>query len=262
MPAGGEIADMEPRPAQRYAYERVRPYLRAVMSEVIAGGGDLRAFVEFALSRLGDAGIPRVARFVVEAREGRVRVQGLTRSLRVEFFMSLATPEAREELIREEAYLQAAARAFNGEHAQDDWLLAEREVDRRLGAAIGLVPRGRATQLGDDAVAGYAADALAQEVYDWLCMHAGGSGKKSKQDTARRGKKDKQSREAAKDEKRAKEKKARQAEDKKAKAKKPKDMKSKGKKSKGKKSKGKKNKEKKAESLPVGQDDEKGDGLS
>lgn len=40
------------------------------------------------------------------------------------------TPEQRHRMIAERAYLNAARRGFEGDHCLDDWLEAERAIDR------------------------------------------------------------------------------------------------------------------------------------
>ncbi|RMG29381.1 MAG: DUF2934 domain-containing protein [Gammaproteobacteria bacterium] len=42
------------------------------------------------------------------------------------------TPDERRAMIAEAAYLRAEARGFQGGDPVEDWLIAEREIDRRL----------------------------------------------------------------------------------------------------------------------------------
>ncbi|HHM04523.1 MAG TPA: DUF2934 domain-containing protein [Gammaproteobacteria bacterium] len=42
------------------------------------------------------------------------------------------TPEQRRQMIAEAAYYQAEKRGFSGGNPAEDWLAAEREVDRQL----------------------------------------------------------------------------------------------------------------------------------
>lgn len=48
-----------------------------------------------------------------------------------------AAPEARQAMVAREAYFRAERRQFAPGHELEDWLAAEVEVDRRLGAARG-----------------------------------------------------------------------------------------------------------------------------
>lgn len=45
------------------------------------------------------------------------------------------TPEERQRMIERAAYLRAERRGFQGGSALEDWLAAEAEIDRQLGAA-------------------------------------------------------------------------------------------------------------------------------
>jgi hypothetical protein len=53
------------------------------------------------------------------------------------------TSEERQAMIREAAYLRAEQRGFVGGSPEQDWLLAEQEVDERLLQESGLVTKGR-----------------------------------------------------------------------------------------------------------------------
>jgi hypothetical protein len=47
-------------------------------------------------------------------------------------FVKPSTAKPREALIAEIAYFKAQRRGFEPGHEQEDWIAAEREVDRRL----------------------------------------------------------------------------------------------------------------------------------
>lgn len=57
-------------------------------------------------------------------------------------------PEERERMIRETAYFRAEGRGFAGGDPAQDWIEAEREVDRHLAASAGRVRTRRSGSAG------------------------------------------------------------------------------------------------------------------
>lgn len=124
-------------------YESAKTYLKAASEHLIAAGQDVRKLVEFASERFGDTFVPYVRQFLSDVREGRISIQGLTESAKMTVLGRQVTAEQREAMIREAAYLRAERRGFVGGSPEEDWHLAEQEIDRRLAAESGLVVKGR-----------------------------------------------------------------------------------------------------------------------
>lgn len=124
-------------------YESAKTYLKAAFEHLIAAGQDVRKLVEFASERFGDTFVPYVRQFLSDVREGRISIQGLTESAKMAVLGRQITAEEREALIREAAYLRAERRGFVGGSPEEDWHLAEQEIDQRLAAESGLVVKGR-----------------------------------------------------------------------------------------------------------------------
>jgi hypothetical protein len=78
-----------------------------------------------------------------EAKTYRITIQGLTESARMAVLGRHITAEERQAMIREAAYLRAEQRGFVGGSPEEDWVLAEQEVDERLLQQAGLVTKGR-----------------------------------------------------------------------------------------------------------------------
>jgi hypothetical protein len=150
------------------SYEAARPYLRAAMEHMVAAGRSVRDMVEFSLERLGDQHIPHVERFLSEVREGQVRIKGMTKGAREALFGRVPTPEQRDAMIREAAYLRAERRGFVGGSEADDWLAAEQEVDSRIAAEMGLVERGRRSLVSVAESAQRELDEVGAQVHGWL----------------------------------------------------------------------------------------------
>jgi hypothetical protein len=128
---------------QPVSYEIVRPFLKASLEQIVAAGRGVRDMAEFSAERLGDNALPLVNRFLAEAHAGQVKIKGLTDSVHQSLFDGRPSPNGRERLIREAAYLQAEQRGFVGGSPEMDWAEAERQIDERLAAQEGLVARGR-----------------------------------------------------------------------------------------------------------------------
>ena len=124
-------------------YESAKTYLKAAFEHLIAAGQDVRKLVEFASERFGDTFVPHMRQFLSDVHEGRISIQGLTESAKMAVLGRQITAEEREALIREAAYLRAEQRGFVGGSPEEDWHLAEQEIDQRLAAESGLVVKGR-----------------------------------------------------------------------------------------------------------------------
>lgn len=177
-----EIKQPEDKPAE--SYEAVRPFFKASFEQILVAGRGVREMAEFTLERLGDAALPHLQRFMNEVRAGQVKVKGLTQSVHDRIFGAHPSPEERERWIREAAYLRAQQRGFAGGSPEQDWYEAEKEVDARLAAELGLIGRGRRAL---ESVAS-AAEREIEETYDlvrqWLARQ--GEAVKAKSSRARK----------------------------------------------------------------------------
>ena len=124
-------------------YEEAKTYLKAAFEHIVAAGRDVGELVEFAFAKSGDAVAPYLRRFLSDVHEGRITIQGLTESAKLAVLGRHITTEERQAMIREAAYLRAEQRGFVGGSPEQDWVLAEQEVDERLLQQAGLVTKGR-----------------------------------------------------------------------------------------------------------------------
>jgi hypothetical protein len=113
------------------------------MEQMLAAGRSVGEFSEFALERFGESVRPHLNRFMVEVREGSVKVKGLTRSALAAMAGQHVSPAQREAMIRDAAYYHAERRGFQGGSTDEDWRAAEQEINARLAAEAGLVEKGR-----------------------------------------------------------------------------------------------------------------------
>lgn len=153
---------------QPVSYETVRPFLKASLEQIVAAGRGVREMAEFSAERLGDKALPLVNRFLAEVHAGQVKIKGLSASVHQNLFDGRPSPEERERLIREAAYLRAEQRGFAGGSPEEDWAEAEREIDARFAAQEGLVIRGRHAIESAAATAERGAEATYALVRQWL----------------------------------------------------------------------------------------------
>jgi hypothetical protein len=153
---------------QPVSYEIVRPFLKASLEQIVAAGRGVRDMAEFSAERLGDNALPLVNRFLAEVHAGQVKIKGLTDSVHQSLFDGRPSPEERERLIREAAYLRAEQHGFVGASQEEDWAEAEREIDARLAAQEGLIARGRHAIESAAATAERGAEATYALVRQWL----------------------------------------------------------------------------------------------
>lgn len=133
-----ELKHSEPTP-----YDTAKRYFTAAMEHMLAAGRSVGEFSEFAMERFGENTRPHLNRFMVEVREGSVKVKGLTRSALAAMAGQHVSPAQREAMIREAAYYHAERRSFQGGSNEEDWRAAEQEINARLAAEAGLVEKGR-----------------------------------------------------------------------------------------------------------------------
>lgn len=127
----------------RGTYESSKIYLEAALKQMAEAGHRIHDLNEFALEKFGDEFLPYLERFYRDIREGNIRLGSIRQSVATAFFGQVVGAGERERMIREAAYLRAEQHGFGVGSADDDWLQAERQVDRELARHIGLVAKGR-----------------------------------------------------------------------------------------------------------------------
>lgn len=124
-------------------YEEAKTHLKAAFEHLITAGRDVRELIEFVLEKSGDTFTPYLRRFLSDVHEGRIKIEGLGKSAKQGLLGPHITAEERQAMIREAAYLRAEQRGFAGGSPEEDWVLAEREIDERLAQQSGLITKGR-----------------------------------------------------------------------------------------------------------------------
>ncbi|MEJ2061097.1 MAG: DUF2934 domain-containing protein [Gammaproteobacteria bacterium] len=124
-------------------YDIVKNYLKAAMEHVIASGRSVREFTEFALEKFGDGVLPYLQKFMEEVQEGRIKIEGLTKSALATLSGQHVSSQQREAMIRDAAYFRAQQRGFTGGSADEDWQEATRQVDAQIAAEGGLIGKGK-----------------------------------------------------------------------------------------------------------------------
>jgi len=124
-------------------YEAARPYLQAALEHIVAAGRSMKDLAEFASDRFGNSIYPYLREFQQDLRSGKITVQGLKASAKASIFGEHITPEERERMIQEAAYLRAERRGFVGGSSEEDWAAAESEIDELLARESGLFEQGK-----------------------------------------------------------------------------------------------------------------------
>jgi hypothetical protein len=124
-------------------HEAARAYLKAALQHMMAAGKSVHNFSEFTLEKFGDNFRPYLQHFLCDVHEGRVKIEGLTKMAKTAILGLHVTSQKREDLIRIAAYLRAERRGFVGGSPEEDWLVAQKEVDELLAREVGLVVKGR-----------------------------------------------------------------------------------------------------------------------
>jgi hypothetical protein len=127
----------------RVTYKAAQQYLKAALEHMIAAGHSVGDFIEFSQEKFGDGFLPYLRQFLDDVRQQRVRIKGLTKSAKTAIIGHHISPREREDMIREVAYMKAEQRGFMGGSSEEDWYVAEKEVDLRLAKEAGLVEKGR-----------------------------------------------------------------------------------------------------------------------
>ncbi len=128
---------------ERASDETVRTYLKETLEHLIAAGRSTHDLVGFSIDKFGKKIIPYLNDLQEDVREGRVKIQNLTESAKTAVFGIHVSPEQRERMIRDAAYLRAECRHFAGGSDAEDWGLAEQEIDDLIAKQKGLLEKGR-----------------------------------------------------------------------------------------------------------------------
>jgi hypothetical protein len=127
----------------RAVYESVRSYLQAALDRLLATGRSARDLVESAIDWPSRGSVPYLKELQEGIEQGRSTILSLADSARTAVFGMHISPEQRQQMIRKRAFMRAEQRGFAGEHEQEDWQAAEREVDALLANQSGIVEKAR-----------------------------------------------------------------------------------------------------------------------
>ena len=161
-------------------YDSAKAYLKAALEQMIAAGRSAKEFGDFALEKFGDTFIPYLHEFSQDVSKGRIKIEGLGKSAKTAIFGRHVTLEEREQLIREAAYLRAEQRGFVGGSPDEDWRMAQQEVDQRLAQETGLVEKGRKVLTSATTVIENEFDDIKHVVAGWVEGKPAAGGKKKK----------------------------------------------------------------------------------
>ncbi len=152
--------------------ESVRAFLKEALEHLLAAGHSTHELVEFSIDRFGRKIVPYLKELQDDVHQGRVKIQRLADSVNTAVFGIQVTPEQREQMIRDAAYLRAEKRDFSGGSEEDDWLWAEHEVDVLLANQNGLLEKGRKNLESVSAVAKNELIEVEAAVRDWIKTRA------------------------------------------------------------------------------------------
>ena len=127
----------------RASDESIRAYLKESLEHLLAAGHSAHELVEMSLDKFGRRIIPHLNELQEDIRHSRVKIQNLAESAKTAVFGIHVSPEQREQMIRDAAYLRAEKRQFTGDSREEDWLTAEQEMDALLSSQHGLLEKGR-----------------------------------------------------------------------------------------------------------------------
>jgi hypothetical protein len=113
------------------------------MDRLLATGRSARDLVESAIDWSGHRNIPYLKELQEGVRQGRSTIASLADSAKTAVFGMQVTPEQRQQMISKRAFMRAEQRGFTGDHEQEDWQAAEREVDALLASQTGIVEKAR-----------------------------------------------------------------------------------------------------------------------
>ncbi len=123
--------------------ESIRAYLKEALEHLLAAGHSAHELVEFSLDKFGRKIIPHLNELQEDIRQNKVKIKSLAESAKTAAFGIHVSHGQREQLIRDAAYLHAEKRGFTGDNQDEDWLMAEQEVDDWLARQHGLLEKAR-----------------------------------------------------------------------------------------------------------------------
>ncbi len=159
-------------------YENSKMYLKTALEQMIAAGRSAREFGDVALEKFGETVTPYLHEFSEDVSKGRIKIEGLGKSAKRTIFGPHVTPEERQQMIREAAYLRAERRGFVGGSAEDDWHMATQEIDQRLMQERGLVDKGHKALTSAGTIIEHEIDDIKHVVADWFGGKVGAVEKK------------------------------------------------------------------------------------
>lgn len=154
--------------SDRASDESVRTYLQETLEHLLAAGHSTYELVEFSIDKFGRKIVPYLNEFQEDIRESRVKIQSQAELAKTAVFGIRVTPEQREQMIREAAYLRAEQRDFATGNCDDDWFLAEQDVDALLAKQDGLLEKGRKNLESVSGVAKQELTEVQNAVRQWL----------------------------------------------------------------------------------------------
>ncbi len=152
----------------RASDESIRAYLKETLEHLLAAGHSTHELVEFSLDKFGRKIIPHLNELQEDIRQSRVKIQRLAESAKTAVFGIQVSPGQREQLIRDAAFLRAEKRNFAGDNQEEDWLLAEQEVDELLARQNGLLEMARKNIESVSAIAKHELTEVKGAVRHWL----------------------------------------------------------------------------------------------
>lgn len=123
--------------------ESVKAYLKETLEHLIEAGRSTHELVGFSIDKFGKKIIPYLDELQEDVREGRIKIRNLAESAKTAVFGIDVSPEVRERMIRDAAYLRAQKRNFTGGSDSEDWRLSEQEIDALVAKQEGLLKKGR-----------------------------------------------------------------------------------------------------------------------
>lgn len=149
-------------------YDAAKPYLKEALEHIVAAGRSMKDLAEFATEKFGNSFYPYLREFQQEIRSGKIKVQGLQASAKASMFGEHISPEDRDRMIRDAAYLRAERRGFVGGNPDEDWAAAEAEIDELLARNAGLFERGKTAMQSARTTAEKELGSIREVVSSWI----------------------------------------------------------------------------------------------
>lgn len=149
-------------------YDAAKPYLKEALEHIVAAGRSMKDLAEFATEKFGHSFYPYLREFQQEIRSGKIKVQGLQATAKASMFGEHISPEKRDRMIRDAAYLRAERRGFAGGNPDEDWAAAEAEIDELLARDAGLFERGKTAMQSARTTAEKELGSIREVVSSWI----------------------------------------------------------------------------------------------